>query len=206
MNVSSGILLFALAMAITPGPNNLMLLTSGLNHGVRKSLPLLLGINVGFIAMFLLVGMGLGTLFVTSPKIHLTIKVCGILYLSYLAYLIAMTPTGGTDEKCAKPLTFLQAALLQWVNPKAWVIATGSVATFTSPDSALFAQILFISAVFLAVGPPCNLVWMLGGVGVNRILRKPKQLRIFNVSMAALLLSSMVPTILELITQFSSFQ
>ncbi len=199
MMPSSGIYLFAFSMAITPGPNNLMIMASGLNHGWRKSVPHLAGINLGFSAMLILTGIGLTSIFERFPPLHATIRVVGILYLLYLAWLIAGTPTGHLQKSSAKPLSFLQAALFQWVNPKAWIIVMGVIATFTTPNGNLQLQMVVIAAVILSIGLPCNLVWLFGGVSLQRVLHRPGHQRAFNITMAILLVLSIAPAISQFV-------
>ena len=118
------ILLFAFTATITPGPNNIMIMTSGFNYGFKRSIPHLLGICFGFPAMVIMVGMGLGLVFAQHPTIHYIIKIVGIIYLIYLAWLIASAPISTLVENTGQPLTFIGAVLFQWVNPKAWVMIT----------------------------------------------------------------------------------
>ena len=193
------ICLFVFSVSITPGPNNVMIMTSGLNHGVKKSLPHLLGINLGFTLMLIIVGLGLGSLFEAVPGLHTMIKIIGASYLLYLAWIIGRTPTGPESGKTAKPITFYQAAIFQWVNPKAWVMITGAVATFTRQSESMHMQVLLIAATFLMLGPFCTATWLYSGVSLRRILRNPKYLRAFNISMAVLLVLSIRPVIVELL-------
>lgn len=126
------VVLFAISASVTPGPNNIMVMSAGASVGIRKSLPLLMGICVGFTLMLLLVGLGFGQLFTRFPELHLFIKCAGTLYLLYLAWLIARPTDGMTDSNGARPFGFFKGALFQWVNAKAWVVATGAIAAFTS--------------------------------------------------------------------------
>lgn len=184
MTLSPDVILFIISTSITPGPNNVMLITSGVNHGIKKSLPHLLGINVGFLLMLIILGLGLGSLFETAPGLHLVIKVVGVSYLLYLAWLIAKTPTTTLDREKARPLTFFQAAFFQWVNPKAWVMITGAVATFTSQSSPIPGQVLTLAGLFSVFGPPCGSIWLLGGATLKRLLQNPVYLKYFNITMA----------------------
>ena len=177
-----------------------MLMTSGLNHGVRKSVPHLLGINVGFTLMLIILGMGLGGAFESYPVFHQTIKIIGVIYLAYLAWMIAITPTDTQQLEKAKPFTFLQAALFQWVNPKAWVMITGAVGSFTTQSTNIYLQVLMIAGTFLVLGTPCGATWLLSGVSLRRFLENPKYLKTFNRSMAILLIVSIRPVIMELIS------
>jgi len=182
-------------MAITPGPNNTMLLASGLNHGVRRSLPHWVGVNLGFGLMVIILGFGLGSIFQAAPALHQVIRFGGVLYLCYLAWLIASTPTKENDPRSAKPLSLWQAGLFQWVNPKAWVMITGAIATYTTPGLNIYVQVLLLTVIFLVVGSPCGVVWLVGGAGLKRVMKNPRHHRMFNVSMALLLVSSLYPVV-----------
>jgi threonine/homoserine/homoserine lactone efflux protein len=183
MEIVLSVLLFALVSTVTPGPNNIMIMTSGVNFGVWRTLPHYLGICFGFPAMVVAISLGLGKVFEAFPQLHLVIKVLGITYLLYLAWRIATTATEIDGEKTSKPLSFLQAAAFQWVNPKAWVMAVGALATFTTVSSGEVLQQSFW----------IGLTWMLGGAGLRKLLRKPLYRRMFNWSMGALLALSVIP-------------
>lgn len=193
------LIVFALVAAFTPGPNNIMIMVSGLNHGTRSSVPHFLGICLGFPAMFFAVGFGLGYFFETYPILHTLIKVFGTVYLLYLAWLIATSKPADVDGTPRAPLSFIQAALFQWVNPKAWVMGTSAIAAFTTVGVDLNSQILIVWMVFALTTAPAVAVWMMFGVGLQRILHKPNYLRAFNISMALLLVASILPIAWELI-------
>ncbi|WP_317622179.1 MULTISPECIES: LysE family translocator [unclassified Pseudohongiella] len=192
------VFLFALAAAITPGPNNVMLMSSGVNFGFRRSVPLLLGVCIGFPAMFLAIGFGLGTVFQQSPQLHEIISIIGIVYLLYLAWRIARS---GEPERARdiKPLTFLQSAAFQWVNPKAWVMATGAIAAFTTIEGNIYLQVINLALIFITAAVPSALTWLFFGLGLQAMLSDPKRLRQFNYVMAGLLVLSMVPVIMDLL-------
>lgn len=190
------IVLFTFSTSITPGPNNLMIMSSGLNYGVHRSLPHLLGICLGFPAMIVAIGLGLGTLFSQFPLLHEVIRWMGIAYLLYLAWVIASTrEMGSADGK--RPFTFLQAVAFQWVNPKGWIMAVGALAAFTSPSGEMWMDIARIALTFIAIGGPCIIIWLLFGVGLKRMLTEPKHLRRFNIAMGLLLAASVVPMALD---------
>lgn len=197
MEYMSAVFLFAVSSTVTPGPNNLMMLSSGVNFGVRKSLPHLLGICIGFPLMVVLVGMGLSMVFDRFPLLHEVIQVLGISYLLYLAWLIARSAPRSLNDEGARPFSFFQAVLFQWVNPKAWVMATGAIATYTTLEGSLYLQSMLIGAVFFAVAFPCVGLWLVGGAGLKRWLHSPKRQRLFNWTMAALLVSSIAPVLYE---------
>ncbi len=189
------IALFAFSSGITPGPNNIMLMSSGVNFGVKRSLPHLLGICIGFPAMVLAIGLGLSAVFQSFPILHTIIKYVGIGYMLYLAWLIANSSAKINSKDTPSPLTFLQAAAFQWVNPKAWIMGIGAIAAFTSMSQTLAPQVLTISLVFFVVALPSAFVWLGFGVALKRILKNQKQQKIFNVTMALLLVLSILPMI-----------
>ncbi|GAD89713.1 MULTISPECIES: LysE family translocator [Vibrio] len=197
MELFSAILLFAFSSTITPGPNNIMMMTSGMNYGVKRSLPHFMGICIGFPTMVVAIGLGLGSLFQWFPTLHDIIKVLGIVYLLYLAWKIASAETDSLSGEKAKPFTFLQGALFQWVNPKAWIMATGAVAAFTSDAMNIYTQVGLIAGLFLLVAFPCVGMWLVFGSKVRLFLSDPKHQKIFNVCMAILLVLSIVPVVLE---------
>lgn len=190
------IALFTFSTSITPGPNNLMIMSSGLNYGVHRSLPHLLGICLGFPAMIVAIGLGLGTLFSRFPVLHEIIRWAGIAYLLYLAWVIANTREVGSADN-SKPFTFLQAVAFQWVNPKGWIMAVGALAAFTSPAGEMWQDIARIALTFIAIGGPCIIVWLLFGVGLKQVLNDPLYLRRFNITMGVLLAASVVPMVLD---------
>ena len=190
------IALFTFSTSITPGPNNLMIMSSGLNYGVHRSLPHLLGICLGFPAMIVAIGLGLGTLFTQFPWLHHIIRWAGIVYLLYLAWVIARTRNIG-EAGSSKPMTFFQAVAFQWVNPKGWIMAVGALAAFTSPDGEMWLDIARIALAFIAIGGPCIITWMLFGVGLKRVLNNPQYLRRFNITMGLLLAASVIPMMMD---------
>jgi len=199
MELYIAILIFAISSTVTPGPNNIMIMTSGLNFGIKRSMPHLMGICLGFPIMVAAVGLGFGTLFEKLPILHEIIKVLGVAYLLYLAWLVASSaPSNLEGSKESNPLTFMQAALFQWINPKAWVMATGAVAAYTSQDTEMFVQVMAISLSFFAAGFPCVGIWLIFGSGLKRFLKERLYQRIFNISMALLLVVSVLPVLNEL--------
>ncbi|MGX9461736.1 LysE family translocator [Shewanella sp. A14] len=196
MELVFAIALFAFSAGITPGPNNIMLMTSGVNFGIKRSIPHLMGISLGFPTMILAVGLGLSAIFKAYPMIHTVIKVVGITYLLYLSWLIANSSSKMEGKQVSKPFSFIQAAAFQWVNPKGWIMAVGAIATFTSVQQELNSQVMTIASVFLCVAFPCAMVWLSFGVALKRLLKNERQQRIFNVSMALLLVASIIPMML----------
>jgi threonine/homoserine/homoserine lactone efflux protein len=196
------ILIFAVSSTVTPGPNNIMILTSGLNYGVKNSIPHLLGISFGFPVMVIVIGFGFSVIFERYPVFNEVIKVLGVVYLLYLAWLIASSSPVSLEGKKSKPLSFFQAALFQWVNPKAWVVATGAVSAYTSVSSDIFSQVIFIALAFLFVAIPSLSVWLIFGVGIKKYLKSSRHQKIFNLSMALLLIGSIIPVLKALVDQY----
>ncbi len=197
-NLIAAVAPFALSMSVSPGPNNVMVAASGANYGFRRTLPHMAGITVGFPIMLVAIGLGMGSVFEALPQLHNVLKYAGAAYLVYLAYL---TATAGASEQSVEnraPLSFLKAALFQWVNPKAWLMAVTAVATYTTAAENPFMQVLAIASVFAAVAFPSVAVWTLFGTVIARWLRTPRALRAFNVAMALLLVASLIPVFIEL--------
>ena len=187
--------LFAFVSSITPGPNNLMLMASGANYGVKRTIPHLLGVSLGFVFMALLLGIGLINLFEQFPVTYDILKVFAVIYLLYLAWKIANASTGPTSEPTGKPFTFLQAVLFQWVNPKVWAMALTTISVYT-PDRSM-QYVLYVSVIFGAVNLPCVAAWATLGQQMARLLRNPRQLRLFNRIMALLLIVSLYPVLIN---------
>ena len=184
--------LFAIAGSFTPGPNNVMLTASGANFGFRRTLPHIVGICLGFPLMVIAIGLGLGRVFEEMPAIHTALKIAGSAYLLWLAWRIASAGSAEPAEAGGRPLSFLEAVAFQWVNPKAWIMATGAVSTFTLVGRELAPQVLAMAAIFTVVSIPSTTVWTLLGIGIATILRSRLGLRIFNMSMGAVLALSVV--------------
>jgi threonine/homoserine/homoserine lactone efflux protein len=198
------LIVFAITTCVTPGPNNTMLMASGLNYGIRRSLPHFLGICLGFPTMVVAIGLGLAGLFEQYPLLHVALKLAGCAYLSYLAYKIASAPISNHSESQGKPFSFLQAAAFQWVNPKAWVLAVGAMVSFTVIGENYPLQVVVIALIFLLFGTPCILLWLWFGAALKSVMQQPSMLRLFNVSMAILLMASLTPVFLDLYRQFSA--
>jgi threonine/homoserine/homoserine lactone efflux protein len=191
------ILSFAIATAFTPGPNNLMLLSSGLTFGYKRTLSLIAGIMVGFPLMVVTVGLGIGELFQIFPMLYDILKVVGISYLLWMAWQISQAKGSLHTKETSKPFTFIQAGLFQWVNPKAWIMAITSTTSFISNEGSIQVQVLFIAFVYLVVGFFSTHSWVLGGVLLQKFIQKEKSLRIFNISMALLMVLSVLPFMFE---------
>lgn len=184
--------LFALSATLTPGPNNVMLLASGANFGIRATGPHVLGISLGFPLMVAAVGLGLGAVFEELPILHEVLRWAGSAYLLWLAWRIATAAGMGEAKKRGRPFTFLQAAGFQWVNPKAWVMAVSAFSVYAAPDADPVPQALLFGAIFCAVAFPSCGMWAAFGSVLGRILRSAGALRIFNGAMATLLVASVL--------------
>ena len=188
--------LFALATSGTPGPNVLMVATSAANHGIRPVVPHMLGITLGFPALILACGLGLGSLFEWLPWLHRALQLAGALWMLTLAWKIATAPPPGVAE-AKPPLGFWGAAAFQWMNPKAWMIALAALPTFTTPGQPMLPQVAVIAVVFAAVTLPTLAGWAWMGREAGRWLATPRRLAAFNWTMAALLVLSLVPLVLR---------
>lgn len=183
---------FAFVSSITPGPNNLMLMASGANFGFRRTIPHMVGISLGHAFMVTLVGFGLGQLFETYPLARQIMQALSTAYLLYLAWKIANAGAPKEGEATGKPFTFLQAAAFQWVNPKAWYMAIYAVTNYT-PDGGGIWPVLAVAGVFAMTNQPSVAVWAGIGTQIKRLLTRPKLLRVFNWTMAVLLVATLYP-------------
>lgn len=193
MDLLVALTVFCLVTLFTPGPNNLMLMTSGLNFGVRRGVPHLLGVVLGFSLMVLIVGLGLGAIFEAWPLLYLVLKYAGGAYLLYLAWQIAVSepPAPGTDS-ARNPISFFQAATFQWVNPKAWVMAVGGVSIYAAV-APFPLNVFVIAALFGLFGLASSGTWLGFGAALQRVLKDPRAVRVFNIVMALLLVASLYP-------------
>lgn len=190
----TGLLAFAFVSSITPGPNNLMLMASGANFGIQRTIPHLLGVGLGFVFMILMVGLGLVQVFTAFPVSYTILKVFSVAYLLYLAWRIATAaPPSGTADS-GKPFTFMQAVLFQWVNPKAWAMALTALSVYAESQS--LAAIVIVALVFGLVNLPCVSTWTVAGQQLQRVLTNPVRLKAFNLLMAALLVASLYPALM----------
>jgi threonine/homoserine/homoserine lactone efflux protein len=185
---------FAFVASVTPGPNNLMLMTSGANYGIRRTLPHYLGVVFGFLLMIVLVGVGLISVFEAYPIVYELLRYFSIAYLSYLAWKIATARPQAT-EAGGKPLSALQAALFQWVNPKAWSMALTALTVY-APSQGL-ASVALVALICALVNIPSVFVWVVLGSNLQRLLGSDTRLRIFNYTMALLLLASLYPVLFD---------
>lgn len=189
---------FTLSSVMTPGPNNIMLLSSGLTFGYKRTIPHILGVFIGFPIMVILVGLGLGVVFERFPIVLNILKVIGMLYLLWMAYKIA-TNIDSYDMKHihGEPFSFFQAALFQWVNPKAWIMAITAISVFVSSVENSLIQVFIVAFVYMLSGIISTNSWALGGVLLKKLLRNGKMISIFNKVMAFLLVVSIIPFVIE---------
>ena len=193
LDLYSALFIFALVTVITPGPNNLMLMASGANFGFRRSVPHMLGIGLGFPSMCFLVGVGVMQVFDLWPVSYTILKVLSVAYLLYLAWKIANAapPKNATAE--GKPLTFLQSAAFQWVNPKAWSMALSAVTLYAA--SRDLPAVLWVAGTYVLVSAISTTSWTVLGQQMRRLLKNPARLRVFNWVMAVLLVATLIPVL-----------
>lgn len=184
---------FAFVTSATPGPNNLMLMASGANFGMRRTVPHMLGISIGFSVMCVMVGFGVAGVIFAWPMADLVLRALSVVYMLWLAWKIARAGGPGEGRAGTRPMSFLAAAGFQWVNPKAWAMALGAIALY-APDQSLAALVL-VAAVLGLVNLPTVSLWAAAGQGLRRVLTSPARLRAFNWTMAGLLVGSLLPVV-----------
>lgn len=191
------VLSFAFAMSATPGPNNAMLASSGASFGFRRSVPHMLGVSLGFPLLILITALGAAEFLRRTPWLEQALHWVATAYMLWLAWKIATArPVSTRQAASGRPLTFVQAALFQWINPKGWVAAFGAVIAYaTGTGAGLLTQAGLIALLFMLVAFPVTALWTAVGVGVAQFLREPRAVRVFNVVMALLLVASLVPAI-----------
>ena len=194
LSVLAALLGFAFVATVTPGPNNLMLMASGANYGFARTIPHMLGITGGFTLMVVLVGAGLIGIFDAYPVSYTLLKLASVAYLLFLARKIATAAPPDGKRPDGRPMTFLQAAAFQWVNPKAWAMALTAISVY-APDATLRAFAI-VAVVFGLVNLPSVTVWALMGRQMARVLTNPRRLQLFNWGMAGLLVASLYPVLL----------
>jgi threonine/homoserine/homoserine lactone efflux protein len=191
---------FAVVMFFTPGPNNIMLLSSGLTYGLRRTVPHIAGITVGFAFMVGAVGIGLGAIFIAYPVLRTILKYAGVAYLVYLAAVIAMAEPPSADQADASggrgPMTFWGAALFQWINAKGWVMVIGTITAYAA-IAAFPWNIAIQVGVSLLLGTLSCIGWALFGTALRPVLTSRRAIRVFNVVMAVLLLASLYPVFMD---------
>ncbi|MEW6149785.1 MAG: LysE family translocator [Bradyrhizobium sp.] len=190
-------LIFMVVMYFTPGPNNIMLLSSGLTYGFRRTIPHIVGIVIGFAFMVAAVGLGLGTVFLAYPILQAVLKYAGAAYLIYLAAVIAMSgPARPGEEEGRGPMTFWGAAMFQWINAKGWVIVIGTITAYAA-IAQFPLNIAIQTLISLIVGTVSTVVWALFGTALRPVLTSERLVRGFNILMAILLLASLYPVFMD---------
>lgn len=184
---------FAFASSVTPGPNNVMLMASGANYGLRRTVPHMLGISMGHAFMVFMVGVVLLGVFLAYPALNVILKVVSAAYMLWLAWKIANAVPPEMKQVTGKPFTFLQAAAFQWVNPKAWFMATTAISAYAPQDRGLVVGSLMVAGIFAATNLPAVTIWAWIGVQLRRWLGTARRLRVFNITMALLLVASLWP-------------
>lgn len=184
--------IFAFVAAMTPGPNNLMLVTSGVNFGFRRTIPHMAGVAAGFCLLIVTVALGLGAVFQELPALQLAVKILGGAYLLWLAWKIALSRSMGEAKEKGSPMSFLQAAAFQWVNPKGVMMAIAASAAYTDPTLYL-PSVIVIATVFTAVTAISVTTWAGFGAALRGWLAEPGRLKWFNRAMGALLVLSLWP-------------
>ena len=194
LSLITGFLPFAIITAVTPGPNNVMLAASGANFGYRRTLPHLLGVILGFLFLSLVLGLGLEAVFSRYPLVHTVLKFLGAAFLIYLAWRIASAGVHVAEGGKGRPLTFLEAALFQWVNVKAWLVVINAIGLYTTTGGNLMAELgVILTGFFLASIIAVN-AWVIFGVGIHRVIgANPKAMRIFNIVMGVALVATLIP-------------
>jgi threonine/homoserine/homoserine lactone efflux protein len=191
-------ILFALVTTVTPGPNNAMLLASGVNFGFRRTLPHVFGISAGVVVLMLSVGFGLGEAFRRVPMLYTVLEAASVAYLLYLAWKIGTSAEVTVRKGERRPMRFHEAVAFQWINPKAWMMVLTAATTIHLSDS-LGMNAVLMAIIFYVIGLPCICLWAGFGTAMRRALSEPRWLRLFNVTMALLLVLSLYPVALELI-------
>ena len=189
---------FALVAAITPGPSNVLLTATGMQAGLWRGLPCLFGVSAGMGSMMFLAAYGFGALVLQHPQVMQVVRWSGAVFLLWLAWKIASAPVrsrDGGDNSATTPEStgFFGAALLQWVNPKAWLVSAGVVATYLpdEADAALLRAAIF-ALVFVSAALPSGFVWLVFGAATQRLLSDPPRQRGFNIAMGLALAASVV--------------
>lgn len=183
-------LLFAASAAFTPGPNNLMITASGTNFGFWRSVPHMMGVTLGFPAMLIAMAFGLIQIFEAWPVLHVILRYAGAAYMIYLAYRIATSKSVGKAKAAEQPLSFIEAALFQWINPKAVIFSLSALSMFTTPNGNFVEETTRLALVALLVSSTSISTWCLFGTAIRHLLKSPKALRLFNYTMAGALVAS----------------
>jgi threonine/homoserine/homoserine lactone efflux protein len=186
---------YSFVMSITPGPNNVMLTASGANYGFRRTLPHLFGVTIGHTAQTIAVCAGLGAIFLRWPGLQTALQWIGAAYLVYMGWRLL----GSGDPKsshAARPITFLEAAGFQLLNPKAWVMSLTTASLFMPPDVGLLAGCAYVAAMMVVINWPCIALWALFGSSLRAQLARPGRRLAFNAVMAVALAGTAVIMVL----------
>jgi threonine/homoserine/homoserine lactone efflux protein len=188
-----GLLAFAAIAAYTPGPNNTLLMSAGMNFGFRRTIPMILGVTIGFPIMIVLVGLGVGKVFEWLPQFYTILKFAGALYLIWLAWKIATSaPTALSVDPKAKPAGFVSMCLFQWVNPKGWMMALTALSTYSFPER-FYLSLGLIVGTFIVMGVSSATAWAVFGTALRKLMTDPKRAKVINWSLAILLVASLIP-------------
>ena len=191
--------MFALVTSITPGPNNILLMTSGVNHGFLRTVPHLSGVSIGFAILFLGTGLGLGELFTRLPVVYEVMRWVAIAYFLHLAWRLSTTSAYSDNPEAAHAPTakvwrFHEGFAFQWINPKVWIMAIGAFSRYV-PIGQGTGAIVRATIIFTVIGIPCSVAWVLFGSRMRRYLLQGHRRRVFNIGMATLLLASLAPLV-----------
>ena len=195
-------LLFCIVMTSTPGPNNALVMLSGARFGIYKTVPLILGIAFGVAVQLFAIGIGLNQIFLTLPQLQFILGFIGFMYILWLAWKIASSGPLNIELEQKPSMGFLQGALFQWVNPKAWIIAISTVSTYFALNPPV-SEIIYAALILMLVSIPCVGIWAVSGLFLRQHLIKPQFAFIFNITMAIALLVSVLPTALRLMSSLT---
>jgi len=186
-NAFIALVIYYFVMYITPGPNNAMVLTSGLKFGFMKSMPHISGITIGHIIQLIIVCLGLGQIFIIFPEIQKILKVICAIYILYLGYKI-LDSINYIKKDGARPLKFYEAALFQIVNPKAWTISSMAVSGFLPKDGNLVTSVLIMTSTALVICPISISPWAAFGSSIRNLVKTNKVKRYIEYFLSILLL------------------
>lgn len=188
--------LYAFVCSASPGPVNIVAVSSGMRFGVRRTLPQVAGATLGFALLLFGVGMGLGEVLRTTPWLLGTLKIAGSLFLCYLAGKLFMASGIAADAGLQRPPSFWDGALAQWVNPKAWVVSAAGISTYTVPGAGYSMSVLVMTLLFVLICFPSVAAWAVFGASASSVFRNDKLIRRLNMAMAGLLLLSVLSLLL----------
>ncbi|RGD92727.1 LysE family translocator [Acinetobacter sp. SWAC57] len=202
MSLFAPYLLFCIVMTSTPGPNNALVILSGARFGIYKTVPLILGIAFGVAVQLFTIGIGLNQIFLTLPQLQFILGFIGFIYILWLAWKIASSGPLNIELEQKPSMGFLQGALFQWVNPKAWIISISTVSTYFALNPPV-SEIIYATLILMLVSIPCVGIWAVSGLFLRQHLIKPQFAFIFNITMAIALLVSVLPTALRLMSSLT---